>query len=37
MISADLKADVKQKEMQEPVAASFIFYKSTFKTWNTIM
>ena len=36
MISADLKADVKQQEIQEPAAVSFIFYKSTFKTWNTM-
>ena len=34
MISADLKADIKQQEIQELVAVSFIFYKNTFKTWN---
>ena len=36
MISADIKADVKQQGIQELVAASFIFYRSTFKTWNTM-
>ena len=32
MISADLKADIKQQEIQELVVVSFIFYRSTFKT-----
>ena len=32
MISADLNADVEQQEIQELVAVSFIFYRSTFKT-----
>ena len=36
MISADLKADVKQQEIQELVAVSYIFYNSTFKTWKTM-
>ena len=36
MISADLKVDVKQQKIQELVAISFIFYRSTFKTWNTM-
>ena len=30
MISADLKADVKQHEIQELVDVSFIFYRSTY-------
>ena len=30
MISANLKADVKHEKIQELVAVSFIFYKSTF-------
>ena len=34
MISADIKADVKQQEIQELVAASFTFDRTTFKTWN---
>ena len=35
MISANLKADAEQQEIYELVAVSFIFYRSTFKTWNT--
>ena len=36
MILADLKTDVKQQEIEELVAVSFTFYRSTFKTWNTM-
>ena len=37
IISADVKANVKQKEIKELVAVTFvIFIRGTFKTWNTI-
>ena len=37
IISADVKANVKQKEIKELVAVAFvIFIRGTFKTWNTI-
>ena len=37
LISADVKANVEQKEIKELVAVTFvIFIRGAFKTWNTI-
>ena len=36
MISANVKGNIKQQEIKDMVAVSYIFLRSTLKTWNTV-
>ena len=36
MMSANVKATMKQQEIKDLVAVSYIFLRSTLKTWNTM-
>ena len=36
MMSANVKANIKQQELKDLVAVSYIFLRSTLNTWNTV-